>query len=114
LVRELTIRFHTHIRRLTNHPANVRVIHAVCDGGILPVRGYSAPEIIVGLSVGGRYYAAVVSSFHRDHGRNKLAMTIQAKDCQSDIEALVKLYEVSLSLLNDVRELCEKLGGEFC
>jgi hypothetical protein len=30
-------------------------------------------------------------------------MTIQAKDCKSDVDALVELYKVSLSLLNHAR-----------
>jgi hypothetical protein len=40
-------------------------------------------------------------------------MTIEAKDCESDVHALVELYKVSLSLLNHARELCENQAGNF-
>jgi hypothetical protein len=101
----------THTRRLTDHLANVRVIHAVFDGGIL--RGYSDPELVVGIRADGRYYAAVVSLLHRNSERDDLAMTIEARDCQSDGHALVELYRVSQSLLNHVRRLCEGHAGRF-
>jgi hypothetical protein len=65
------------------------------------------------LRVGGLYFAAVVSSLHRDEGRDDLAITIEAKDCKSDVDALVELYKVSLSLLNHARELCENQAGNF-
>jgi hypothetical protein len=55
----------------------------------------------------------MVSSLHRVEGRDDLAMTIEAKDCESDAHALVELYKVSLSLLNHARELCENQAGDF-
>jgi hypothetical protein len=57
----------------------------------------------------------VVSLLHRNpmHQRDDLAMTIEARDCQSDGHALVELYRVSQSLLNHVRRLCENQAGRF-
>jgi hypothetical protein len=55
----------------------------------------------------------MVSSLHRVEGRDDLAMTIEAKDCESDVHALVGLYKMSLSLLNHARELCENQAGNF-
>lgn len=55
----------------------------------------------------------MVSSLHSVEGRDDLAMTIEAKDCESDVHALVELYKMSLSLFNHARELCENQAGNF-
>jgi hypothetical protein len=61
----------------------------------------------------GRYHAAAVSPIPRDHGTDDLAMTIEVRDCQSDVHALMELYRMSQSLLNHVRGLCENRAGNF-
>lgn len=91
--------------------ANVNVVLALYKHGNPP--GYSAPSIIVAYGEDGIYAAVERTWYNGMFTRTQMDTTIEGPGCESEHEALRKLFEVSMSMIQRARELSETKAEGF-
>lgn len=75
--------------------------------------GYSAPSIIVAYREDGIYAAVVRTWYNGMFTRTQMDTTIEGPGCEFEYEALRKLFEMSMSMVQRARELSETKAEGF-
>lgn len=91
--------------------ANVNVVLALYKHGNPP--GYSAPSIIIAYGEDGIYAAVLRTWYNGMFTRTQMDTTIEGPRCESEHEALRKLFEMSMSMVQRARELSETKAEGF-
>ena len=95
-------------RQLTNLAANARIIHSIYNH-MFSARLVSNPELIIDSDGDTRFLAAVILT---SPGQD-VVMSMHAKNCQSSMEALEKLYAVSRARLWSACNSSKSRGGNL-